>query len=414
MSQGVVRHDENCRLCGSNRINVVLKLRDTPLEDQFVREEAIEIEQPLYPLEVALCDSCGYVYLPHLINPTFSYADYVYVSGVTVGLRDHFNQYAKSIVEDFRVPIESLAIDLGSNDGSMLASFKALGMKVLGVEPASSIAEHANKMGLTTINGFFSDTVAREILALNGKAGVITANYMYANVEDVIGFTKNVARLLTSNGIFVVQTGYHPEQMKINMFDYVYHEHFSYFTVEVLKNIFSRCGLELVHVEKTSPKGGSIRVVGQLKGGNLAIDPSVDRMIAEENNAGMRKIETYKEFASGLLKIKEQLLEKLVQLRIAGKKIVGFGASHSTTTLLYHFELAKFIDYLVDDNAVKHDTYSPGNHIPVYSSELLYKDKPDYVLMLAWQHQLSILSRHQKYIDDGGHWIIPLSQLKII
>jgi SAM-dependent methyltransferase len=414
MSEGVVRHDENCRLCGSNRITVVLKFKDTPLEDQFVREEAKEIEQPLYPLDVALCEACGYVHLPYLINPTSSYADYVYVSGVTVGLRDHFNQYAKEIVEDFRVPKESLAIDLGSNDGSMLASFKSLGMKVLGVEPATSIAGQANKIGLPTINAFFTDSVVGEILALHGKAGIITANYMYANVEDVIGFTKNVAKLLAPNGVFVVQTGYHPEQMKINMFDYVYHEHFSYFTVDVLKNVFSRCGLELVHVEKTSPKGGSIRIVGQLKGGNLAIDPSVDRMIADENNAGMRKIETYKEFALGLLRIKEQLLEKLVQLKISGKKIVGFGASHSTTTLLYHFEIAPFLDYLVDDNILKHGTYSPGNHIPVYSSELLYKDKPDYVVMLAWQHQSSILSGHQKYIDDGGHWVIPLPELKII
>lgn len=414
MSEGVVRHDKNCRLCGSDRIVVVLELKDTPLEDQFVREEAKEIEQPLYPLDVALCEACGYVHLPYLINPTSSYADYVYVSGVTVGLRDHFDQYAKAVVKNFRVPKESLVIDLGSNDGSMLASFKSLGMEILGVEPATSIAGQANKRGLTTINAFFTNSVVEKILALHGKAGIITANYMYANVEDVIGFTKNVAKLLDPNGIFVVQTGYHPEQMKINMFDYVYHEHFSYFTVDVLKNVFSICGLELVRVEKTSPKGGSIRVVGQLKGGNLAIDPSVDRMIADESNAGMRKVETYKEFALGLLKIKEQLLEKLAQLKISGKKIVGFGASHSTTTLLYHFEIAPFVDYLVDDNILKHGTYSPGNHIPVYSTELLYKDKPDYVVMLAWQHQSSILNKHQKYIDDGGHWVIPLPELNII
>lgn len=414
MSEQVLRQDTHCRLCGSSRIVTVLHLNDTPLEDQFVSQAETTTAQPVYPLDLAICEDCGYVHLPHVVNPEASYAEYVYVSGVTVGLLNHYDQYAKEIINNFATPEGSLVVDLGSNDGSMLASFRRCGMRVVGVEPASRIAMRANESGLTTINAFFTEQVARQILDAHGSASVVTANYMYANVDDVIGFTKNVTRLLSSDGIFVIQTGYHPEQMKINMFDYIYHEHFSYFTVEVLKNVFSRSGLELIHVEKALPKGGSIRAVGQLKSGFRKIDTSIDRTIDEEQRVGMRKIDTYQKFALRLTELKMQLLSRLSQLKSAGKTIVGFGASHSTTTLIYHFEIARFIDYLIDDNTMKQGLYSPGCHLPVYSSVKLHEDKPDYVVILAWQHQASITAKHQQYLDNGGHWIIPLPQLQII
>jgi hypothetical protein len=412
MSENVLRYDKHCRLCGSQRTTPVLKLNDTPLEDQFVSDKSIK--QPVYPLELALCEECSYLHLPHVVSPEASYADYIYVSGVTVGLRNHYDQYAQQIVECFSIPPKSLVIDLGSNDGSMISSFKRINMKVVGVEPASNIAAAANQSGLTTINDFFSDEVASHILESYGPARIITANYMYANIDDVLSFTKSVAKLLAPDGIFVVQTGYHPEQMKIKMFDYIYHEHYSYFTVEVLKRLFANCGMELIDVQKMTPKGGSIRIIGQLKKGSRLVDSSVEKAIAEEQKVGMRKIETYQKFALELTELKRQFLEKLSQLKSEGKKIVGFGASHSTTTLLYNFEFAELIEYLVDDNEMKHGLFSPGYHLPVYPSEKLYEDMPDYVVMLAWQHRASITKRHQKYLDNGGHWIVPLPQLKIL
>jgi len=410
----VLRHDKHCRVCGSSSIETVLRLKDTPLEDQFVRQEYKDVAQPLYPLKLAICQDCGYVHLPYVMNPEASYVDYVYVSGVTVGLRNHYDEYAKEIVSEFDIPERSLVIDLGSNDGSMLASFKRTGMKVLGVEPAQAIAEQANEAELPTINGFFTDDVASKILQDYGSASIVTANYMYANIDDVMAFTKSVSRLLTRDGIFVVQTGYHPEQMKIRMFDYIYHEHFSYFTVEVLKNIFWSCGLELIQARKTSPRGGSIRVVGQLQNGSRTGDSSVDQLIDEERANGMRAVVTYQKFASDIQVAKGQVLENLRSLKNAGKRVVGFGASHSTTTLTYHFELAPFMEYLVDDNPLKHGRYSPGHHLPVHPSEKLYEDKPDYVVVLAWQHQKSIIERHKAFLSSGGKFLVPLPNLRVI
>ena len=413
MNKQILRHDSICRICGSDKIQTVLKLKDTPLEDQFVTREQLDINQPVYPLELAICKNCGYLHLPHIVNPEVSYVDYVYVSGVTVGLCNHYDEYAENIKKDFQINEKSFIVDIGSNDGSMLASFKKIGMKIQGVEPAAGIASKANEAGLNTIHGFFTDSTVKDITKKHGKADVVTANYMFANIDNVIEFTKNVSTLLSPDGIFIVQTGYHPEQFKIKMFDYIYHEHFSYFSVSVLQQLFDVCGLQLIDVKKISPKGGSIRVVAQLKAGKRSIDISVHEILSQEISLGITKLETFEKLEKSLLELKETLISKLRKIKSEGKKIVGFGASHSTTTLLYHFELFEFLDYLVDDNVLKQNRFSPGYHIPVYSTYKMYTDKPEYVVVLAWQHQQSILKKHNKYIEQGGHWILPLPELVI-
>jgi SAM-dependent methyltransferase len=414
MTSQVLRHDKQCRVCGDSSVVSLFRLRDTPLEDQFISIEHKTVEQPVYPLELAMCEKCGYVHLPYVVNPEVSYIDYVYVSGVTVGLRNHYDEYAEKIIADYEVPGASLVVDLGSNDGSMLASFKRLGMRVVGVEPAKAIAQRADANGLPTINGFFTAEVVSQILEGHGPAGVVSANYMYANVDDIIGFTENVAKLLGPEGVFVVQTGYHPEQMKIKMFDYIYHEHFSYFTVEVLKSIFSACGLELIQAEKTEPKGGSIRAIGQLLNGSREVGESVEHLVREERSQGMKDSETYQRFATEIEHAKTEILTVLLDIKAAGKRIVGFGASHSTTTLTYHFELAQYIEYLADDNVLKHGSFSPGYHLPVRSTAALIEDAPDYVIILAWQHQRSIIERHRLFLETGGKFIVPLPSLKIV
>jgi hypothetical protein len=415
MDKKVIREDSQCRICGSGNLTTVLRLNDTPLEDQFVSDVNKNVLQPVYPLQVALCGDCGYVFLPNIVSPEASYADYIYESGVTVGLRNHYDEYAKEIVADYVIQPDSLVVDLGSNDGSMLASFKKIGMKVVGVEPAKGIAKKATESGIYTINDFFTDKVVSQIRAGYGLASVVTANYMYANIDDVLTFTKAVSKLLTPEGVFVVQTGYHPEQFKTKMFDYIYHEHFSYFTVEVLQRIFSSCDFELIQAVKTSPKGGSLRVVGKLKNGNRKIDTSISKLIDEEKTIGVREEAYYQNFSNVINVAKSNLIDLLAQLRSSGKKIVGLGASHSTTTLTYHFELAPFLEYIVDDNTLKHGRYSPGYHIPVYSTKKLYEaDAPEYVIILAWQHQNSILQKHDAFLNKGGKFIIPLPESKIL
>jgi len=409
-----IRKDTICRICNSNNIDTILKLKDTPLEEQFVDESNIHIEQKSYPLELALCNKCGYVHLPYVVNPEESYNNYLYNSGVTPGLRSHYDDYAKKIVTKYKIKKKSFIVDLGSNDGSMLSSFKKQDMNVLGVEPAKFIAESANKSGVETINDFFTDKVVSKILISYGKADVISANYMYANIDNIVQFTKSVENLLSKDGIFVVETGYHVEQFKIKMFDYIYHEHFSYFTVGVMNYLFNKCGLEIIDAQKTKPKGGSIRVVAQKQNGLRHKLPAVDIIIKSENESNIYQHEIYKSLSKELQELKLELIKLLKNLKAKGKSIIAFGASHSTTTLIFHFELGDYFDYIVDDNEAKHGQYSPGLHIPVFSTDKMYADSPDYVLILAWQHQDIIRDRHSKFIENGGKFIVPLPDVCVV
>lgn len=409
-----IRHDTTCRICGSRNIKPVFQLNPTPPEDQFVPEEKLNIVQDAYPLVLALCENCGYLYLPFILNPEISYSHYLYETKITIGLTKQYQEYADQIISMTGARNGDLVVDLGSNDGTMLESFKRRGMKVLGVEPSASIAQVANEKGIHTIIDFFTDCVVDKIINEFGHAEIITANYMYANIDDLHEFTNNVSRLLSKEGVFVVQTGYHPEQMKINMFDYIYHEHFSYFTLNVLKNLFAKHGLDLIDAQKYPAKGGSLRVIAQRVNGKRPVAPDVNKILAEEKDNMMHRPEPYLTFAIKVEGLKKQLSGLINQIEKDKKRVVGYGASHSTTTLTYHFDLGTQMEYLVDDNPLKQGMYSPGNHIIVHPSQYLFDDKPDYAIILAWQYQSQIIAKNQLYLKQGGKFIVPLPELKVI
>jgi hypothetical protein len=412
MSTSDIRHDSQCRLCGSSSIEVVLSLAPTPPEDMFMPTEQSAKALKAYPLDLALCRGCGYVHLCDILSPQVSYASYLYKSTVTLGLGDHYDSYAAHIIDTYSIQAGSAVVDLGSNDGTLLSGFKKRGMRVLGVEPARQIAEAAHRNGIPTMCGFFNHEAVQEIVSSSGRPAVITANYMYANIDDLHTFTRNVESLLADDGIFVIQTGYHPDQMKIFMFDYIYHEHFSYFTVSLLDAFLARYHLQVIDVQSTHAKGGSIRLVAQKKSGRRKRNESVERYIQAEKDAEMTSPATYKKFGLELAEKKSTVHAMLQQTNLQGKKIVGYGASHSTTTLLYHFELGPYLSYLVDDNPIKHGTFSPGLHLPVHPASRLLEDKPDYVVILAWQYQDSIYRRNQDYLRFGS-MIAPLPSLRI-
>lgn len=414
MARKPIRHDTTCRLCGSSKISTIWHLTPTPPEDRFVSKEQLHVPQEVYPLDLAFCDACGYVHLPYVLSPEISYPDYIYVTNVTLGLQNHYQEYADEILAMMQPIDDALVVDLGSNDGSMLRAFKKRGMKVLGVEPAQAIGKAANDSGIPTIVDFFSDSVAEQIIRQHGKASIVTANYMYANIDDLVAFTNNVNKIMAEDGVFVVQTGYHPEQMKIKMFDYIYHEHFSYFTLKVLRYLFARCGLELIDAQKTPAKGGSIRTAAQLAGGRRPVSERVADIIREEETAGMGRADTYFKFAVEIARVKDEISALLHNLKADGNRMVGYGASHSTTTLTYHFELAQFMEYLVDDNPIKNGLYSPGYHLPVHPSEKLYKDKPDYVIILAWQYRQPIIAKNKAFLEMGGSFIVPLPVMRVV
>ena len=394
------------RVCNSQEIDFAMEFKPTPIADMFLPKSTLPNQWKKYPLRLGLCRNCGYLHLSWTLRADLLYADFVYTTSTTVGLINHYREYVEQMIPMITIKPLDLIVDIGSNDGSFLQSFLGYEARLLGVEPACTIAKKAHKL-VPTICSYFDDYVVDSILDEHGKAALITTNYTFANIDNILGFTKSVARLLAPDGLFVVQTGYHPDQMDKYMFDYIYHEHISYFTLGVIKTIFEKSGLEPINASINSMKGGSIRIVGQHLNGNREIDNTVSRFLTAEINRGVRELKTYKKFSMEINRKGLALREFLNNLIKTGKRIVGYGASHSTTTFLYHYNLKPYLDYIVDDNLLKQGTVSPGYQIPVYAPQTLYHEKEIVVLILAWQHAENIISRNSELFDSGIKFILP-------
>ena len=402
-----------CEICKSKSIFKALEFKSSPLGDIYLPRNKKHLSKKLYPLDLYNCTKCGFLSLIHKVNPKLSYTNYIYESKTTVGLLSHYDDYAKNIYKKLNLSSNDKILDIGSNDGSMLNSFKKIGLFALGIEPASEIAKLANDQGLMTINDYLNDKIREKILKKYGTFDVITANYVFANILNINSFVKNTYELLSKNGSFVIQTGYHPIQFKKNMFDYIYHEHFSYFSLNNLINLMSKHKLKLVDVDTNSKKGGSIRVIFSKNKKAKSNKLKINKVLFYEKKHKINDKSYFVNFEKRLLKLKNKSLSVLEKLKKEKKRIVGFGASHSVSTLSYHFELNKFFDYLIDDNKKKHGLYSPGSNLIVKPVKFDHK-KPDYIYILAWQHQKTILEKYKYLKKQGIKFIVPLPSLKVI
>lgn len=405
---------ETCRLCSGNNIELALPLAPSALCDAYIPEARLNEVQQVFPLDIFVCRDCGYVLLPYVVAPEVIYRDYIYVSTSSMGLADHFGEYAALIMAKLSLSPGKLAVDIGSNDGTLLGAFKNKGMHVLGVEPAVEIARKATEDGITTLPVFFTVTVAEKIVREYGQASLITVNNLFANIDDLEGFTRGIAELLASDGVLVIESSYLADMIQNMVFDFIYHEHLSYFSVTPLHGFFKRFGLELFDVERVPTKGGSLRYYVQKTTASRQVSSSIEYFLKFEEESRLHSLETFRDFAARIDARKNGLVSLLHKLKQSGKTVAGFGGSATTTTLLYHFGIAEMLDYIVDDNPAKHNTFSPGYHIPVLPSSVLCEKMPDYTVVLAWRYFDPIITKNSLYTNRGGYFIKPLPELCIV
>lgn len=405
---------KNCRLCASNNLEKVLSLTPTPLCDAYVTSERVGDVQEVYPLDLFLCRDCGYVHVPYVVDPEIIYPDYLYITTSSLGLSEHFCRYAEDVLRRVKPSQNALVVDIGSNDGTLLRAFKVLGLRVLGVEPAKKIAQDATRSGIETLPDFFTVELARSIKNKYGSATIITINNLFANIDDLEGMVKGLYELLAPNGVLVIESSYLVDLIQNMIFDFIYHEHLSYFSVKPLMTFLRRFGIEMIDIERVPTKGGSLRYFFQLVNGPRNISKRISELLTYENRLGLDRVEPFKAFGEKILRSKTQLNTVLLNLKSKNKTIAGYGGSATSTTLIYYFELGKVMDYIVDDNPTKQYTFSPGYHIPVLPSEVLYERRPDYVLLLAWRYAEPIIKEHTRFLNQDGHFVIPLPEVKII
>lgn len=361
----------DCRICHSVHLDLILQLAPTPIGDQFLVEPK---HQPLHPIDLYQCQDCGLAQLLYEIPPEEIYADYIYLTGSSPGLQQHFANYAKSVAPICDLRPNDLVVDIGSNDGTLLQQFRKLGMRVVGIEPAESIAKLARKNGIPTIQAYFHKGVLPE------KAKLITANNVVANINDLDTFMEGVVDLLAEDGTFVFESFYLGDVVKNMVFDFVYHEHLSAFSIQPVRHLMKRYGLSLFRVEHLPTKGGSIRYYCNRYYARRGFAP-----VIYENEGYLYEKQTYVDFAKRIDAERTKTLEFCRQAKAEGNVIAGFGACISGTTLMYHFGLTDYIEYLLDDNPAKHGRYSPGSHLLVHPTGDISRLLPDFVLALAWR-----------------------------
>lgn len=414
MSASSVHRRTTCRICDSASVERVISLKPTPLANAFLRKEQLADPEPVFPLDLFFCAQCGHLQLLDVVDPALLFRNYVYVSSTSPSFVEHFRKYAEELVRDYRLPAKSLVVEIGSNDGVLLKHFKTAGMNVLGVDPAVEIAKSATAAGIPTIPDFFTLNRAREIRREHGAAAVVAANNVFAHADDLHGILDGVRELLAPDGVFVFEVSYLLDVYEKTLFDMTYHEHVSYHSVKPLEVLFSRHGMELIDTRRVPTHGGSLRGIAQLKGGPHPRKPSVQELLALEAAAGLDRKETFIEFGRNIAHLKNELGKVLNELKSQGKHIGAFGAPAKLTTLMHHFELGPdVIDFVVDDSPLKQGLFTPGHHIPVLPVAAMYERKPDCMLLLAWNFATPILKQHQRFMDEGGRFIIPLPKLEV-
>ncbi len=405
---------KECRLCGCKKFYTALELTPTPWADDYVSSSNLEKKHDIIPLTVVICEECGHGQLTHVIDATEVYLNYTYETASTLGLGDHFKTSADYIIKKFNPKKNGVAVDIGSNDGILLKYFQDYGMDVLGIDPMPGIAEKATSNGINTWSDFFDKNTVKKIKDKHGHVDIITSNNLVADTDDLDDFISNIASLMNEESIFFFETFYFYLQIKNFVWDFTYHEHYSYFTVKPLINYFKKHGLELIDVSPNLTKGGSMRCCLQKIGGKYSIDNSVNDYIELENKFNLPSKKLFQDYSDKIKNHKENFVKLINKLSKEGNKIDGYGASATTTTLVHHYDLGNELRYIYDDFKVKQGLYSPGHHIPVLPSNEIYNRKPDYIVIIAWRYYEKIISKHKDYLKSGGKFIVPLPELKII
>ena len=408
-----VVHRDNCRLCLSKNVEIVVHLQPIPLAEKYTLPDEKD-DNKRYPIDLYMCRDCGHVQLLDVIDSDTLWDDYTYHSGQTKGIVDHFKEVASNVISKHHPEKGSLVIDIGSNDGSLLRQFKDVGHKVLGVDPAKDIARKATESGIETIPSLMTLDIAKKIREENGGASVVTAFNVFAHTDDMGGMADCVRTMLADDGVFIFEVQYLLDIIDKVLLGTVFHEHMSHHSMQPMDKFLRAHGMELIDIERVNIQKGSVIGTAQPLNGPRKIGQSVIDLLALEKERELDKPESVKKFAEKLSKMEDQTKALVAEWKKDGKVVAGFGAARSGPTLIAQFGFGDVIQYVFDDHPQKVNKLTPGDRIPVVPTSELNKRKPDYVVVLAWIHAKNIIASNQEYLDGGGKFVVVCPEVQVI
>ena len=369
----------DCRSCGNTDLKRVVSLGYQPLANNLLKKQNEKCE--LYPLEMNYCSKCHNCQLSVSVDPKKMFSNYLYTSSTSKVFRNHFVNSAKKYTKELKLnKKKTYIIDIGSNDGVALKPFLDLGFKnVLGIEPAKNLAKLANKNKIKTFNGFLE---IKNLKKIKKNADLILASNVFAHSDKLKEMAKCMFSLLGKKGTIIIEVQYLMNTLNDLTFDNIYHEHYNYWSLTSLLNFFKQFQGKIYRAEKIDTHGGSLRIYVK-KGKKVKIESSVKKMLGDEEKFGIKKYKTYQEFGKKVYKIRENVIKNIKKLKASNKTIIGYGAPAKATTALNFFGISKEIDFIIEDNKLKHNKFIPGVKIPIKNKSKIV-NKNNTLLVLAW------------------------------
>lgn len=408
------RHSGCCVGCGQPLDHIMVDLGMSPSANYLIPVEQQNTAETFYPLIARVCGECWLVQVDQYQTSVELFSHYPYFSSYSSSWLKHAETFALQAIQDYQLSSDSLVLEVASNDGYLLQYFQQRGIPVLGIEPAANVAAAAQKLGIRTTVDFFSQALAKQLVAAGQAADLVIANNVIAHVPTINDFVAGLAVVLKPTGRLVVEFPHLLQLLQHNQFDTIYHEHFFYYSLTALQILFARHGLSVVDALPIPTHGGSLRVTAQRHDNAVPSSPRVQQILLAESDAGLTQPSGYYSLGDRIAVVRDNLVSFLQQARRTGKKVCGYGAPAKGNTLLNYCGIKPdLLPFTVDLNPAKQQALLPGTRIPVYSPDQIRAYRPDYVLVLVWNILPEVLEQLSYIRDWGGQFVTAIPQLKV-
>lgn len=406
---------DHCQITGSKNLFEVIDLGHQPPCDAFLTHETVNQPEISYPLRLMLCPESGLAQLDHVVHGSIIYpADYPYRAGISRPLRDYQRTFADDIVGRFQIAQNALCVDIGSNDGFLLTGFRRHGMRTIGVEPTNIARIAREENHIETLQRFFTEEAAKDIVKEYGRAKVITMTNVFAHMAPLGEVMRGLARLLDTDGIFITESQYLLDVLEGNQFDQIYHEHIRLYSLKSLIALFSYYGMTVVDAHRVSAREGSIRAY-VARDGTQPVHASVAALLQQEENSGVFRPETWALWRERVALQRNHFMEFAYRAQRRDERFVADSCPGRGTVLVNYYGIdAMLMPYIAQlPESEKVGKYLPGTHIPIVCNEIILREQPEYVVILAWHYGKYIMEQWRKK-GLKSKFVLPLPEFTIV